>query len=209
MLAFVPSYSLLEEMTATWHRTRIRQAHLSIVGASPQGPCPLLGLTLQDPISSLMPCVEYEPRGGAQEAFDCARRDFARGVSEHGRALLVAVCRGKMSEGLSFADNLAVCPVSRYLVAPRHPCGRYRPRPLLYRLGLMLARPSFLAQRSVVAVEILYPSLLATEVSAKRRHCDEQGQRQAAAAVAAAQSRPARGRSPNLPQPPSQDKLQG
>lgn len=108
MIAFVPSYSLLEEMTATWHRTRIAQAHLPIVGASPHGTCPLLGLTLQDAISALMPCVVYEPRGGGREAFDCARRDFARGVEEHGRALLVAVYRGKMSEGLNFADDLAV-----------------------------------------------------------------------------------------------------
>ena len=47
----------------------------------------------------------FEPRGGGQQAFDEAKNEFTDAVDSGGGGLLLAVFRGKMSEGISFNDN--------------------------------------------------------------------------------------------------------
>lgn len=49
--------------------------------------------------------VVFEPRGGGQDAFDEAKDEFTDAVDGGGGGLLLAVFRGKMSEGISFNDN--------------------------------------------------------------------------------------------------------
>ena len=47
----------------------------------------------------------FQPRGGGQEAFENAKEQYMSAVNEGRGPVLVAVFRGKMSEGISFNDN--------------------------------------------------------------------------------------------------------
>lgn len=49
-----------------------------------------------------------EPRGnGSKEKFDEAMKDYYNAIKEGAGGLFLAVCRGKVSEGLDFADKNA------------------------------------------------------------------------------------------------------
>jgi Rad3-related DNA helicase len=84
VLVFVPSYKILGEMEKEWESSGlidgIRQRRN---GAE----------------------VVFEPRGGGQEAFEEAKEEFMGAVNAGRGPVLVAVFRGKMSEGISFNDN--------------------------------------------------------------------------------------------------------
>lgn len=79
VLFFFPSYSAMDMLLSRWQDT---------------------GLLSQ--IEMAKPVVQ-EPRGTG-DAFDSAMRDFYAGIDGKRGAVLFAVCRGKVSEGLDFAD---------------------------------------------------------------------------------------------------------
>ena len=82
VLVFVPSYSMLAEMETEWEEHGL-----------------LRGLRMR------RGAVVFEPRGGGQQAFDDAKNEFTDAVDGGGGSLMIAVFRGKMSEGISFNDN--------------------------------------------------------------------------------------------------------
>jgi len=85
VLCFFPSYSMLEKLKKRWQNTDIWEK-----------------------ISSVK-TIFSEPRGSDRMEFDSILEGFyglAKDESETG-ALLLAVCRGKISEGLDFSDNNA------------------------------------------------------------------------------------------------------
>ena len=84
VLAFFPSYALLDRLVARWRATGAWSA-----------------------LCAIAPVVA-EPRGGDRGAFDTALADYYAAIDgPRGKALFLAVCRGKASEGLDFADARA------------------------------------------------------------------------------------------------------
>jgi Fanconi anemia group J protein len=82
ILVFVTSYKMLNEMEKEWEETGLLRG-----------------------FHQRRDAVVFEPRGGGQEAFDEAKDEFTDAVDGGGGGLLIAVFRGKMSEGISFNDN--------------------------------------------------------------------------------------------------------
>jgi Fanconi anemia group J protein len=80
VLLFFPSYAMLDKMSARW-RASGAWAHISATKT-----------------------IVAEPRGGGAEALDAALKEYYGAVASGRGALLLAVCRGKVSEGLDFAD---------------------------------------------------------------------------------------------------------
>ncbi|XP_025091156.1 Fanconi anemia group J protein homolog isoform X2 [Pomacea canaliculata] len=89
VLCFLPSYNALDKLTSRWKQTGIWeqfQHHKHVMS---------------------------EPRGSDKVDFDQILRSFYKTVSEDDTssscdgALFFAVCRGKVSEGMDFADNFA------------------------------------------------------------------------------------------------------
>ena len=93
VLAFFPSYGALHAALAGWRSTR----------APATVPC-RPGSSLWDALNALKKVV-VEPRESG--AFPAAAREYAQAASSARGALLLAVCRGKASEGLDFADAAA------------------------------------------------------------------------------------------------------
>ena len=95
LLVFFPSYGALHAAVAAWKRAR-----------APAPLAPRAGATLWDALTWAKP-VLVEPRDSA--SFATVAADYARGVAAPGGrgAALLAVCRGKASEGLDFADASA------------------------------------------------------------------------------------------------------
>jgi hypothetical protein len=88
VLCFVPSYSHLDKFSMRWQRTGLMEQLLKFK------------------------CVLKEPRGSDKADFETVLQDFYEYIAKAGEndsrgALLIAVCRGKVSEGLDFADNNA------------------------------------------------------------------------------------------------------
>ncbi|XP_065827225.1 Fanconi anemia group J protein-like isoform X2 [Oscarella lobularis] len=84
VLCFVPSYSHIEKFVSRWGDTGV----LSEMGRAKN--------------------MFKEPRGGPKADFDDILHTFYDTIRESEKgALLFAVCRGKVSEGLDFADNNA------------------------------------------------------------------------------------------------------
>lgn len=80
VLLFFPSYSLLERLTQRWQTTGLWKR-----------------------LASAKPIVT-EPRGGGPEALAEVMKSYYDGVAAGKGGLFMAVCRGKVSEGLDFAD---------------------------------------------------------------------------------------------------------
>nr|XP_039271990.1 Fanconi anemia group J protein homolog [Styela clava] len=89
VLCFVSSYNMLKKLQERWQTTR-----------------------LWDRIEETKQIV-CEPRSSSKDEFDSLLQSFYDAVkkseeeNQFGGALLIAVCRGKVSEGLDFADNNA------------------------------------------------------------------------------------------------------
>ncbi|PSC69785.1 Fanconi anemia group J-like protein [Micractinium conductrix] len=83
LLVFMPSYSLLDRLLTRWKTT----------GALKQ-------------LGELKHVVQ-EPRGGGQDALKKCMTEYYDAVARGGGAVFFAVCRGKVSEGLDFADGNA------------------------------------------------------------------------------------------------------
>jgi Fanconi anemia group J protein len=80
VLLFFPSYAMLDKLSARW-RASGAWARISATKT-----------------------VVAEPRGGGAEALDAVLKEYYAAVASGRGALLLAVCRGKVSEGLDFAD---------------------------------------------------------------------------------------------------------
>ncbi|KAL4419625.1 hypothetical protein ABPG77_008566 [Micractinium sp. CCAP 211/92] len=83
LLVFMPSYSLLDRLMARWKST---------------GTLKQLGELKK---------VVQEPRGGGQDALKKTMADYYGAIQSGSGGIFFAVCRGKVSEGLDFADGNA------------------------------------------------------------------------------------------------------
>ena len=92
-LVFFPSYSLLQKCVSCWNATGYSRFQVS----SPQ---------VWNRILRSKGKIVVEPTG-SQEDFESARDDFQDTIRETGSCVLLAVFRGKMSEGISFNDDYA------------------------------------------------------------------------------------------------------
>jgi Fanconi anemia group J protein len=83
ILLFVPSYHLMDKLIKRWKSTDIWKKLSQVKGA-----------------------LVSEPKE-AGSAFDASMRSFKTGVEAGRGALLIAVCKGKASEGIDFSDKYA------------------------------------------------------------------------------------------------------
>ncbi|TSN39293.1 Fanconi anemia group J protein [Bagarius yarrelli] len=86
VLCFLPSYKMLDKLRDRWMNTGLWEK-------------------LEE-----QKAVIAEPRGGAKSDFDELLQTYYNAISQSGvrdGALLIAVCRGKVSEGLDFSDDNA------------------------------------------------------------------------------------------------------
>lgn len=83
LLVFFPSYAILDKLVSRWSETGIMEE-----------------------IEQLKPCVQ-EPRSGGAEALKNTMDEYYAGISGGKGGIFFAVCRGKVSEGLDFADSNA------------------------------------------------------------------------------------------------------
>lgn len=84
VLLFMPSYGMMEKVTMRWKST---------------------GLWLR--LGQCKSQIVVEPRTGGADALGEAMGTYYGAISGGGGALLIAVCRGKVSEGLDFTDQNA------------------------------------------------------------------------------------------------------
>lgn len=80
VLLFLPSYSLLDKLVARWKVTGLwsRLAQLKV--------------------------LVQEPRSGGADALQAVMKEYYSAIATGRGGLFIAVCRGKVSEGLDFAD---------------------------------------------------------------------------------------------------------
>jgi len=88
ILVFLPSYSLLDKLVGRWTST---------------GYMSEFSRCLDD--TGRNTSVHVEPRDGS--TLDKMLKQYYSAIDSGGRAILFAVCRGKVSEGIDFADNYA------------------------------------------------------------------------------------------------------
>ena len=100
---FLPSYSLLRKCERIWnpnHFVRQRRPWGSQLDEVDAGP------SVWDRLIHAKHKVVVEPSGG-QEEFEEKKREYMETVRTKGGCVLLAVYRGKMSEGISFNDHFA------------------------------------------------------------------------------------------------------
>jgi len=90
VLVFLPSYSLLRRCTKLWRPSRYHDEDANT----------------WERLEYSKGTVIVEPTG-SQVEFEAARDSYAAAIRETGNACLLAVFRGKMSEGISFNDDNA------------------------------------------------------------------------------------------------------
>lgn len=101
ILIFVPSYSFLKKCTDAWNPTnRSRNWSDEILEDDS-------GRTIWDRLSESKTRVILEPSSGGQEMFEEKKNEYVQRIKERGSCVLLAVFRGKMSEGVSFNDDNA------------------------------------------------------------------------------------------------------
>jgi Rad3-related DNA helicase len=114
MLAFFPSYTLLDQMVSRWKSTSIYTNLSDVAGvivvetkAKVSKPKQQLG-SAKDIVRK--PLHLDEDNGSDDEAEAVASdvvSEFNKALDKYGKCLLLAVCRGKVSEGIDFKDNRA------------------------------------------------------------------------------------------------------
>ena len=104
VLVFLPSYALLRKCERAWNPNsfgRNRGAWWSQNDGAETG-----GPSVWDRLTALKHNVIVEPTGG-QDVFEQKKQEYMDCVKNQGGCILIAVFRGKMSEGISFNDNNA------------------------------------------------------------------------------------------------------
>lgn len=99
VLLFFPSYAFLNKCINCWNPGLNQRGHSQ--NAAPQ---------IWSRFISAKGKVIIEPTG-SQEKFEAARAEYTRKIKEDGNCILLAVFRGKMSEGISFNDHNARCVI--------------------------------------------------------------------------------------------------
>ena len=97
-LVFFPSYSLLNKCVKCWNPSEFAGRYRNNDDAS----CP----EIWERFVCSKGRVIVEPTG-SQDLFEAARDDYAETIKATGSCILLAVFRGKMSEGISFNDDNA------------------------------------------------------------------------------------------------------
>ena len=107
MLVFFPSYATLQDFHRFCTRTTVASLEdtLPVVFEECRRLAPGRNRSLLDVLNAAKKRVFVEARGSAE--FETQKREYQNHVSRHRNALLLAVYRGKMSEGMDFADDLA------------------------------------------------------------------------------------------------------
>lgn len=94
VLIFLPSYSFLRNCVKAWQKNEFEYRR----GGR--------GHDVWERFQRSKGTVVVEP-SGSQTDFEIAKERYANGIRREGKALLLAVFRGKMSEGISFNDDNA------------------------------------------------------------------------------------------------------
>lgn len=81
VLIFFPSYSLLDRVSARWKVTGVWSK-----------------------LKQIKKALVVEPRGGGSEALSDIMSEYYEGINSKKGGIFLAVCRGKVSEGLDFSD---------------------------------------------------------------------------------------------------------
>jgi hypothetical protein len=99
VLVFFPSYTFMNKCVKCWNPKIAEMAYNT--HACPQ---------IWSRFVRSKGCVIVEPTG-SQTKFEEARDEYSRNIKENRKCILLAVFRGKMSEGISFNDNHARCVI--------------------------------------------------------------------------------------------------
>lgn len=94
VLVFLPSYSFLRNCIKSW-KPQKRYKAFGVEGSD-----------VWDRFETSKRTIVVEPTG-SQADFEAAKEVFTQAIHRDGKALLLAVFRGKMSEGISFNDDFA------------------------------------------------------------------------------------------------------
>lgn len=104
VLVFLPSYSLLRKCERAWNPDSFRRQNRRAWWS--QNDEQDTGDSVWDRLTALKHNVVVEP-SGSQSAFEEAKEEYMESVRTDGGCILLAVYRGKMSEGISFNDSNA------------------------------------------------------------------------------------------------------
>jgi len=108
VLVFFPSYSLLNKCKFAW----------GIEKRGGRGGGGVGGGVFERMVKSKKRVI-CEQGKGTQAQFEFARDEYAATIKRHGSCILLAVFRGKMSEGISFNDENARCVICLGVPNPR------------------------------------------------------------------------------------------
>lgn len=104
VLVFVPSYNFLNRAVRCWNPTT--QQYTGSNFSQQSSFCPQIWTRLLQSKSKVI----VEPTG-SQDKFEAARDEYREQVRLEKKCILLAVFRGKMSEGISFNDDNARCVI--------------------------------------------------------------------------------------------------
>ena len=100
VLIFVPSYSFLRKCVKSWDPSR-NENRWSYTQSNDEEDS-----SIWERFISSKGQVIVEPTG-SQEKFEIAKKEYNDAILNEGKCILLAVFRGKMSEGISFNDDFA------------------------------------------------------------------------------------------------------
>ena len=103
VLVFLPSYALLRKCERLWNPDGYRQNRRTFWSQNDDADD---GPSVWDRLKELKHNVIVEPSGN-QDAFEEKKQEYMDSVTTLGGCVLLAVYRGKMSEGISFNDDYA------------------------------------------------------------------------------------------------------
>jgi Rad3-related DNA helicase len=103
VLVFLPSYLLLKKCVEEWNPIQQTSQHKS--------------QSVWQRLRRSKGKVIVE-QTGSQEAFEAAKVEYNETIRTQGSCILLAVYRGKMSEGVSFNDDFARCVICVGLPLP-------------------------------------------------------------------------------------------
>jgi len=103
VLVFLPSYAVLRKCERTWNPNSFRQNRRGWWSKNDETDD---GNSVWDRLTAMKHKVIVEPTG-SQDEFEEKKQEYMDSVKTNGGCILLAVYRGKMSEGISFNDNNA------------------------------------------------------------------------------------------------------
>lgn len=110
VLVFFPSYSLLASMLSLWRETKIYDELVSVCKAVvEESTIRRVPASVNFSGSSIKKVDIDEDSDSEENAIhtESIVSNFHKAISKYSKCLLLAVCRGKVSEGIDFKDNFA------------------------------------------------------------------------------------------------------